>query len=95
MVLEIHKPNIPKQDRSLERYQTALETADSILKQEDIHFMNLKEIDKQSIEKLGKDNQLEYGDLIGWSGIEKNYETFLRGKKGVTYYEVDAFGREV
>ena len=54
----------------------------------------LKEIDKQSIEKLGKDNQLEYGDLIGWSGIEKNYESSLRGKKGVTYYEVDAFGRE-
>jgi penicillin-binding protein 2 len=55
----------------------------------------LKEIDRQSIEKLGKDNQFEYGDLIGWSGIEKNYESSLRGKKGVTYYQVDAFGREV
>ncbi len=54
----------------------------------------LKEIDRQSIEKLGKDNQFEYGDLIGWSGIEKNYESSLRGKKGVTYYQVDAFGRE-
>ena len=54
----------------------------------------LKEIDKQQIEKLGKDNQLEYGELVGWSGIEKNYESSLRGKKGVTYYQVDAFGRE-
>ena len=54
----------------------------------------LKEIDRQSIEKLGEDNQYEYGDLIGWSGIEKNYEASLRGKKGVTYYQVDAFGRE-
>jgi len=54
----------------------------------------LKEIDRQSIEKLGEDNQYEYGDLIGWSGIEKNYESSLRGKKGVTYYQVDAFGRE-
>ena len=48
MVLEIHKPNIPKQDRSIERYQTALETADSILKKEGIHFVTLKEIAKLS-----------------------------------------------
>ena len=54
----------------------------------------LKEIDRQSIEELGEDNQYEYGDLSGWSGIEKNYESSLRGKKGVTYYQVDAFGRE-
>ncbi|MDC0234802.1 penicillin-binding protein 2 [Candidatus Marinimicrobia bacterium] len=54
----------------------------------------LKEVDGRLIEKLGKNNQLEYGELIGWSGIEKNYESSLRGKKGVTYYQVDAFGRE-
>ena len=32
--------------------------------------------------------------MIGWSGIEKKYESILRGKKGVSYYQVDAFGRE-
>ena len=48
MVLEIHKPNIPKQDRSLKRYQVALETADSILEKEGIHFVTLKEIAKLS-----------------------------------------------
>ena len=48
MVLEIHKPNIPKQDRSLKRYQVALKTADSILEKEGIHFVTLKEIAKLS-----------------------------------------------
>jgi AcrR family transcriptional regulator len=48
MVLEIHKPNIPKQDRSLKRYQTALEIADSIIEKEGIHFVTLKEIAKLS-----------------------------------------------
>ena len=44
MVLEIHKPNIPKQDRSLKRYENALETADFILKEQNIHAVTLKEI---------------------------------------------------
>ena len=48
MVLDIHKPNIPKQERSLKRYQVALETADSILEKEGIHFVTLKEIAKLS-----------------------------------------------
>jgi AcrR family transcriptional regulator len=48
MVLEIHKPNIPKQDRSLKRYQVALKTADSILEKQGIHFVTLKEIAKLS-----------------------------------------------
>ncbi len=30
------------------------------------------------------------GDLIGFSGIEKYYEKYLRGEKGVKYYVVDA-----
>ena len=43
----------------------------------------LKEIDRQSIEKLGEDNQYEYGDLIGWSGIEKNYESARWNKNDI------------
>ena len=48
MVLEIHIPNIPKQDRSLKRYESALQTADIILAQEGIHAVTLKEIAKLS-----------------------------------------------
>jgi len=44
MVLEIHKPNIPKQERSLKRYESALETADFILKEQNIHAVTLKEV---------------------------------------------------
>ena len=35
------------------------------------------------------------GDLIGKSGIEKNYESFLRGKDGYKYIVTDAYGREL
>ena len=48
MVLEIHIPNIPKQDRSLKRYESALQTADIILAQKGIHAVTLKEIAKLS-----------------------------------------------
>lgn len=35
------------------------------------------------------------GDLIGKSGVELQYESYLRGQAGVHYVEVDALGREV
>ena len=53
----------------------------------------LKEIDKEMINK-SQTNQYSFGDLAGWSGIEKKYENKLRGQKGVSYYQVDAYGRE-
>ena len=53
----------------------------------------LKEVDKEMMNNF-KDAKYNFGDLVGWSGIEKQYEKKLRGKKGVSYYQVDAFGRE-
>ena len=53
----------------------------------------LKEVDKDMIDNL-KIAKYTYGDLVGWAGIEKQYESSLRGNKGVSYYQVDAFGRE-
>ncbi|MFA0962083.1 penicillin-binding protein 2 [Roseivirga sp. BDSF3-8] len=35
------------------------------------------------------------GDYLGHSGIEKSYEPFLRGKRGVKYKVKNALGREV
>lgn len=35
------------------------------------------------------------GDLVGTTGIERGYETRLRGRKGAEYLEVDAMGRRV
>lgn len=60
------------------------------------HFLGyLKEVDKPILEKLRDPNVYELGDLIGWSGLEKFYESQLRGKRGVKYLEVDALGREM
>ncbi len=43
---------------------------------------------------LKKDAFYEPGDLTGASGIEKYYETILRGKKGVRYYNRDKLNRK-
>jgi len=60
------------------------------------HFLGyLKEVDYKIRETLADQEYYEYGDLIGWKGLEKIYENPLRQIKGVTYYEVDAFGREM
>ncbi len=40
-----------------------------------------------------KEPSYRSGDLIGRSGIEKTYESYLRGSDGVEYVEVDALGR--
>ncbi len=35
------------------------------------------------------------GDIIGKRGLERSFESILKGTKGVTYIEVDAFGRRM
>lgn len=37
----------------------------------------------------------EPGDLIGRSGVEKEYEELLRGKKGVKYFQRDRFSKKI
>ena len=54
----------------------------------------LKEINHEMISTTSSKNDYQFGDLIGWSGLERQYESLLRGKKGVSYFQVDAFGRE-
>ena len=55
----------------------------------------VKEIDRSLLKKMGDTEQYDAGDLIGWQGIEKQYENLLRGEKGLSFMQVDAFGREV
>ncbi|MGE9616441.1 MAG: penicillin-binding protein 2 [Solitalea-like symbiont of Acarus siro] len=43
---------------------------------------------------LKNDKYYKQGDYIGVSGIEKSYEEFLRGQKGVKRILVDVIGRE-
>ena len=55
----------------------------------------VKEVDKQIRESLTNPSEYEFGDIIGWSGLEKSYEDYLKGSHGVQFYQVDAYGREV
>lgn len=40
-------------------------------------------------------NYLTGGDMVGKSGIERSYDSYLRGEKGRKEIEVDALGREI
>ncbi len=48
---------------------------------------------------IGEISELKHGyilgDQIGLTGIEKQYESYLKGQNGVEYLEVDARGREI
>lgn len=42
-----------------------------------------------------RDSGYRLGDIIGKSGLEFQYERFLRGEPGIKYVEVDVLGREI
>ncbi len=54
----------------------------------------LREVSQTDIEKT-TDFNYQQGDLIGWKGIERKYESVLRGQRGVKYMQVNAWGQEV
>lgn len=45
--------------------------------------------------EIDKSDELEPGDVIGKKAVEKAYDQYLRGSKGVKFVKVDALGREV
>jgi penicillin-binding protein 2 len=45
--------------------------------------------------ELKKDPFYLPGDLIGKAGVEKSYEKYLRGNKGVKYFLTDKLGRKI
>lgn len=55
-------------------------------------FGYTKEVSPQ---QLKKDNYYKPGDYIGYSGIEKQYESYLRGEKGYNYVLVDSKRKEI
>ncbi len=52
----------------------------------------LREVDKDLVDT---NSYYKAGDIIGVSGIEKTYEKYLRGKKGVHYFLVNAVSQIV
>ena len=63
---------------------------------DDAHILGyLREIDRESLSSLDKSKFYRAGELVGWQGLEKQYENELRYSKGVEYIEVDTYGREI
>ncbi len=54
----------------------------------------LREIDRHALERI-KHSGYRLGDLIGWKGVERRYESILRGKTGYRYVQVNAHGQAV
>ena len=58
-------------------------------------FGYVKEIDSEIRKNLPNKQLYELGDLVGWSGLEKQYENYLMGKRGTYFFEVDASGKRL
>ncbi len=52
----------------------------------------LREVDQNIVDTS---SYYKSGDIMGFEGIERTYERYLRGSKGVSYFLVDAFSRIV
>lgn len=55
------------------------------------------EISPESLKRRNKQNASDPylpGDLVGKYGLESQWEALLRGKRGYSYIQVDAFGRQ-
>lgn len=57
-------------------------------------FGHLGEITSEELVRW-KNEGYRMGDIIGKTGLEYQYERFLRGEPGVKYVEVDVLGREI
>jgi len=58
------------------------------------HFLGyVIDVDNINIKEISNANEYSYGDLIGWSGLEKSHEEYLRDINGVEYRAIDAYGR--
>jgi penicillin-binding protein 2 len=55
-------------------------------------FGGITQVNERIIEK---NKYYKSGDLIGIQGVEQSYEKFLRGVKGVKYFQKDKFNREI
>ena len=60
------------------------------------HFLGyVREIDRSILKNIGDQGNYDLGDLTGWNGIEKYYEKYLNGQKGMDFFEVNVRGEIV
>jgi penicillin-binding protein 2 len=51
------------------------------------------EISKQDMEK--NNDEYAYGDVLGKHGLEKFFDTYIRGRRGAELVEINAYGKEI
>ena len=51
------------------------------------------EISKEDIEK--SNNNYAYGDVLGKHGLEKYFDSYIRGRRGAELVEVNVYGKEI
>ena len=60
------------------------------------HFLGyVREVDRSVLSNLSDQINYDLGDLTGWNGIEKYYEEYLNGRKGIDFFEVNVKGEIV
>lgn len=58
------------------------------------HFLGyVVDVDNTNIKDIPSATEYSYGDLVGWSGLEKSYEEHLKGINGAEYKAIDTYGR--
>jgi penicillin-binding protein 2 len=55
----------------------------------------MSEIPEEQFDSLKDNHGYHYGDLIGKAGLERQYESLLRGIDGREYIEVNAYGKSL
>ncbi len=98
------KKNIPLEELSLLKAKTA-ELKGTVLEIRSIRNYPAGEtlchtignIGEISLDELTKGSRIGYrpGDLVGKSGLEKEYEQYLKGEEGWEQIEIDARGRQL
>jgi len=51
------------------------------------------EISKEDMEK--SNDEYAYGDILGKHGLEKFFDTYIRGRRGAELVEINAYGKEI
>lgn len=90
-LIESQKPYLPGVDISIAPRRDYKEDSPP-------HLLGyIGEISSESLENLNeieKENPYSMGDLVGKQGLELQWESLLRGKRGFKYIQVDALGRQ-
>ncbi|MGK0386576.1 MAG: penicillin-binding protein 2 [Patiriisocius sp.] len=96
IILQLTKEEYAALSEKMHKYEGFFIQKRSLRDYEISHSANvlgyIREVDQNIIDK---NPVYEMGEIIGMTGIEKQYEEVLRGTKGVKYIQKDRFNRDI